>query len=336
MKKMTLLMAALLIKSLCANAEPSLTQTPADNNKNNTTQQSMQTKEGLPASCINSEVTGQGKPIILIPGFSNDQRVWKAQTKALSKTHQVHLISLAGYAGQSPCLYKSGFLSTVSEQLIDYIENNKLQDVTLVGHSLGGLLSMKLAIEKPNLFSHIISVDGLPFIGPIFTRDNNTEINDIAFQAKQIKTMYKQASPSQIEFMTQQGMAVQTNSLTGQKEILDMAKTSDSATLGDSIFDVMSTDLRPDLHKITSKLLLIGASGGFSSQAEHQYIKALYQAQLFDKVDAELVMNTNAKHFVMYDDSDWLTDRIIDFISVKNSNVNFNKSNHSIISKKGN
>ena len=63
--------------------------------------------------------------------------------------------------------------------------------------------------------------------------------------------------------------------------------------------------------KISASLLLIGASGGFNSEPEHTFIKSLYKEQLSDKQDASLIMNTNAKHFIMFDDGEWLTDQLL-------------------------
>lgn len=267
--------------------------------------------------CFKASVQGTGKPVILIPGFSNDNRVWLEQEKALKKGYQVHSLSLSGFAGTATCNYKGKYLNEVTEQILTYIEYNQLNAVSVIGHSMGGLIAMNVAIQQPTNFKHIIAIDGLPFIGPVYTRSNATTVSDISYQANQMRTMYKNATPEQITFMTQQGMQFQTNDSAAKQQILEMAKQSNSIVLGDAIYDVMTTDLRKQLHKISASLLLIGASGGFNSEPEHTFIRNLYKEQLSDKKDASLIMNTNAKHFIMFDDGEWLTDQLLNTLGAE-------------------
>lgn len=267
--------------------------------------------------CFKASVQGTGKPVILIPGFSNDNRVWLEQEKALKKGYQVHSLSLSGFAGTDTCDYNGKYLNEVTRQILTYIEHNQLNEVNVIGHSMGGLIAMNVAIQQPNKFSNIITIDGLPFIGPVYTRSNATTVSDISFQANQMRTMYKNATPEQITFMTQQGMQFQTDDSAAKQQILEMAKKSNSIVLGDAIYDVMATDLRKQLHKISASLLLIGASGGFNSEPEHTFIRSLYKEQLSDKKDASLIMNTDAKHFIMFDDGEWLTEQLLNTLGAE-------------------
>ncbi len=63
-----------------------------------------------------------------------------------------------------------------------------------------------------------------------------------------------------------------------------------------------------------SKILLLGASGRFSEQDNHLRIKNVYKAQLAEAPNAQLVMNTQARHFIMFDDSAWLNKQIVNFL----------------------
>lgn len=49
---------------------------------------------------LSVEVIGQGPDVILIPGFGCSREVWRATAERLKATHRVHLVQLAGFAGE--------------------------------------------------------------------------------------------------------------------------------------------------------------------------------------------------------------------------------------------
>ena len=108
------------------------------------------------------EVYGSGQPIILIPGYSCSGDVWKATVDNLKGNYQLHVLTLAGFAGVPPI--DTPILKTVKNDLIKYVKDNHLNKPVLIGHSLGAFMSLWVASEEPSLFSKILCVDGVPFI----------------------------------------------------------------------------------------------------------------------------------------------------------------------------
>lgn len=266
-------------------------------------------------SCIQVTKTGKGPVVFLIPGFSNDSRVWAQTTQHLKASFEVHNISLAGFASNPACSKSTDIYNAAMTDIEKYAANQKLSNVTLIGHSMGGLLSMNMGIRNPNVFTKVLSVDGLPFIGSIFTQNNETQVADVALQAEQMQQFYANASPEVIADMTKRGLFVQTDNKDGQQQIVAMAQQSDPTTLGAAIKAVMTTDLRSTLHKYTGELLLIGASGGFTSEAQQQAIEQLYAEQVATAPNSQVKMNTKSKHFVMFDDVTWLNQTIQSFLT---------------------
>ena len=54
------------------------------------------------------EVIGEGKPVLLISGLMSDSRIWQHTAAALKQDYQLHLISVAGFAGLIAGLVKNG------------------------------------------------------------------------------------------------------------------------------------------------------------------------------------------------------------------------------------
>lgn len=261
-------------------------------------------------SSFTHSASGQGQDVILIPGLMSDGRVWEKTAEALSVKNRVHIISIAGF-GRTPTK-QSNSIKAVKIELLDYI--SKLDKPVVIGHSLGGFLALSLAIDKPDTIGGVISVDGLPFIGPIFTRNPNTQVSDVSGQANYIKGHYAKLSSKQLRDEVSRGIYIQARSEEAQSVVLDMSSLSDGSTVGEVMYELMTTDLRPTIHNIKADVMLLGASGAMPNDAGKDQAENLYAQQFESLPSATVVMNRKAHHFIMLDELDWLLDQINNFL----------------------
>lgn len=261
---------------------------------------------------ISVEVKGNGQPVLLIPGLMSDSRVWQETAELLGSNFQYHFVSVAGFAGKEAISDIS--LEQVHTDLSHYLESAKLENVIVIGHSMGGFLAYKLALSQPKHIAKAISVDGLPFIAPIFTRTNHTRAADVMHYAKQMKTRYHLANNKSFEALITASLPIQANTPEAQTRVFNMAKDSEPLSVGNFIYDLMTTDLRERLKETSVPLLLLGASGAFKADAEHQAIESLYKGQFDKNLNAKVVMNREARHFIMFDDISWLVAQLKLFI----------------------
>jgi pimeloyl-ACP methyl ester carboxylesterase len=258
-------------------------------------------------------VEGQGKAIILIPGLMSDQRVWQQLAKALKPHYQLHFISLAGFAG-TPAPTAGLKLTRVTSELAAYIQHQQLKQPILIGHSMGAFLAFQLASSYPRLTGKIIAVDGLPYLAPVFSRDSSTTVAQMTPQAKMLQQYYQQMTSAQLAESAKQGMAIQVSKEEDAAIISEMARQSDPATVGAVIAELLTTDLRSEVHKIQQPVLLLGAGGALASDSMRPAVQALYQQQINTIPQAKLDFNWQARHFIMWDQPDWLLAQITDFI----------------------
>ncbi|MBY0419697.1 MAG: alpha/beta hydrolase [Pararheinheimera sp.] len=266
-----------------------------------------------PAPSFQVQVEGKGKAIILIPGLMSDQRVWQQLATALKPNYQLHLVSLAGFAG-TPALTTPLKLTQVTSELAAYIQHQQLKQPIVIGHSMGAFLAFQLASSYPQLTGKVIAVDGLPYLAPVFSRDSTTTVTQMAPQAKMMQQFYQQMTAVQLAESAQQGMAIQVSQQEHAAIITKMAGTSDPATVGAVIAELLTTDLRSEVHKIQQPVLLLGAGGALPSAAMRPAVQALYQQQINTIPQAKLDFNWQARHFIMWDQPDWLLAQITDFI----------------------
>lgn len=260
------------------------------------------------ADSFTVEVIGNGKPVIMIPGLMSDARVWRPTAEVLSDDHQLHLISIAGFAG-TPAI-SGELLPRVQRDLLNYIEQQQLQQPAVVGHSLGAFLAFSLASSAPSKVGTIIAIDGLPYLAPVFSRDANTTVAQVTPQAEYFRTLYQGMNAEQLANMASQGVQAQATSVAHQQQVVAMAKASDPASVGQALYELLTTDLRGQVHNIQSEVLLIGASGALQSEEQRKAATELYQQQLDTIAKATLEFNADSRHFIMLDQPSWLNRRI--------------------------
>lgn len=253
------------------------------------------------------EVIGEGKPVLLIPGLMSDSRVWQQTASALKGDYQLHLISVAGFAG-TPAL-AGELLPRLQQDLLQYINQAQLQKPAIVGHSLGAFMAFALASSAPEQIGTVIAVDGLPYLAPIFSRNSATQVADMQQQAMQLKAYYQQLNGAQLKAGAAQGIFIQARAPEHQQQVLEMAAASDSQSVGQAMYELLTTDLRPQVAAIQSKVWLLGASGALP-EAQQAQVQALYQQQINTIANATLVMNTSSRHFMMLDEPEWFISQV--------------------------
>jgi pimeloyl-ACP methyl ester carboxylesterase len=113
------------------------------------------------------EIHGTGRPILALHGFAASTYEWRDYVAALSATHQLILVDLKGH-GRSPKPRDRRY--AVREQaslVLAFIREHGLQNVTVIGHSLGGFVALLAVLQAPELFERLILIDTLAYRQPI-------------------------------------------------------------------------------------------------------------------------------------------------------------------------
>ena len=105
--------------------------------------------------------TGEGQPILLIPGAFSTYRHWNRVIPYLSKHYKLLCMDYLG-AGDSD-KPKSGFRYTIEEQadlIVKMMETLHIPQIDIVGVSYGGAIALNLAARYPERVGKIVSIEG--------------------------------------------------------------------------------------------------------------------------------------------------------------------------------
>jgi len=246
------------------------------------------------------EVYGKGQPIILIPGYACSGDVWKATVDALKGNYQLHILTLAGFAGVPPI--DTPILKTIKTEIIKYVKENHLNQPVLIGHRLGAFMSLWIASEEPSLFSKILCVDGVPFLA---------SMSNPSITAEEIKTMtnyFKQMPDKEFEESQFKTMLNMVSDSTNARLITKWSAASDRKTLVYTWTELNTIDLRNEIAKINIPVLILGSTYG-TKEASQKMLN-----EQFSQLRNKTIIIVPTKHFIMYDDPIWFVEEVKNFL----------------------
>ena len=254
-------------------------------------------------------VSGKGQPIILIPGLTSDGSVWKETIASMDKKYEFHVLTLPGFAG-NPSIENltDNYLERMRDEIIAYTKKKKLKNPILIGHSLGGFLALSIAIKNPNLPSKLIIIDSLPYLPAI----RNPAITPETAKAYAIN--YRKGMMAKGNLPLKKKKENQRSFLKwmiADPKKIDLAITwyldSDNKTVAQAMYEMNTTDLRDQLDKIQTPVLVLGSwiAGKPYGATKNGALKS-YKAQYIKLKQLRIDMSDKGKHFIMWDDPEFI------------------------------
>jgi len=247
---------------------------------------------------LSVEVIGSGPDLVLIPGFGSSREVWRVEAERLKATHRVHLVQLAGFAGEPWTHGDGAFVQPVIDELARYIADRGLARPAVIGHSMGGLSGLMLAQQYPDRVGRVMSVDSLPFYSALFGPQVTAEM---------AQPFADQAAAGILSADEAGFRASQTQSAIGlardpatRAAMVEWSMASDRHAMAAAIREVMTTDVRPGLAAMTTPvwaLYAADADGG----APAAMADGVWGRDYAALPGVRLIRVDGSRHFIMAD-----------------------------------
>ena len=102
-------------------------------------------------------ITGQGPPLLLLHGIGDSSASWLPVMEGLGRTHTVIAPDLLGH-GNSDKPRADYSVAAYANGMRDLLEVLGVDDVTVVGHSLGGGVAAQFAYQYPERCQRLVLV----------------------------------------------------------------------------------------------------------------------------------------------------------------------------------
>ncbi|HEY9107817.1 MAG TPA: alpha/beta hydrolase [Roseateles sp.] len=257
------------------------------------------------------DIVGQGRPVLMIPGLNSAGAVWTETCAALQPGVQCHIVQLPGFAG-APAVATDNFLAGMRDRLLAYADDRKLDRPAVIGHSLGGVLALQMAAEKPGRFDRLVIVDSLPFLAGL----RGMTAEQARGMAGGMRQQMLGASKEQWEAGTRQGAGGMSRNPANMERVVAWGLDSDRATTAQAMSELWGEDLRPLLRRIATPTLVLGSWAAYAPMgATLESTKGIFTAQYADLKGAKIAMSQAGYHFLMWDDADWLVGEVKAFLA---------------------
>jgi pimeloyl-ACP methyl ester carboxylesterase len=248
--------------------------------------------------------------MILIPGFASSGEVWEGIVAHYQERFECHILTLAGFAG-APASGEDAVMPLVREQLAAYVAAHQLDKPVVVGHSMGGVIALSLAAEHPEAVGQLVVVDSLPYL-PAANEPSATpsSLNEMALG---FRNMLMSQPLDQRRAYQRRVLPTLISDKAKVEVALDWSMQSEGQTLGQAFYEMMTTDLRPELGRIHAPALVVASWAG-TPGATRASVEQVFHSQYAGLSGVRIAMADRARHFIMWDDPSWLMQQMDSFL----------------------
>ena len=249
------------------------------------------------------ERSGSGKPVLFLPGFGSSGKVWD-QVVLKFPGHESLTLTYAGFDGVGSIGFP--WYGQISTELINFVEDNNLKELTIVGHSMGGNLALELVRALPDRIDRLVLVDALACMREVMMP--GVAAGALSYDSPYNEQLLKMSPADFQAYAGQmaQGMATDTQD---QQQLKDWMLAADRETFVKGYTDLLKVDLRAGLDSIETPVLILVADQPYGDQAM-ETMKNQYSGL----PNKEFKMAKNSRHFIMMDQPQWLVQELHRFI----------------------
>ncbi|WP_300635249.1 alpha/beta hydrolase [Pseudomonas sp.] len=269
--------------------------------------------ETVNQGAISVRVQGSGTDVILIPGFASSYEVWADLASRLRQSHRLHLVQVAGFAGSAAVPDPEGrVVAPAVEAIAEYIRSQRLEAPVIIGHSLGGEVALMLGARHPDQVGRLMIVDAMPFytllFDPFATRETATP------HAAAMRDAMLAATPEQAQTMQQASIARLAKTEAVRPALVAAGINSDRNTMANAMYELMVTDLRPELGRIKVPVEVVYAYDPlYGIEASH--VDAMFRNAYVSTPDISFRRIDGSFHFIMLDQPELFVGAVIEFLS---------------------
>ena len=268
---------------------------------------SLVTEQGI----VHYEAYGRGRPVLLLHGWLNSWAIWRPTVELLGKEFRLYALDFLGFGESGSQTEKTENFSVSNFVLMvnEFMDRMAIKKAPLVGHSMGGTVSLSTAIQFPDKVVKVIVV-GSPIQGtslsPLLKLAAYRGWTGLAQTAPGLYNVFQAGFNPFLKryayFMAKDGKAV------GTMLTSDVSKLT-AAPFFESIGTLRQTDLRSSIGALNMPVLgMYGKKDIIVSPGQAKVLKECLPS-------SKIAWFEGSGHFPMMDESDRFHAEVRDFLN---------------------
>ena len=200
---------------------------------------------------IHYTVEGNGPDVVFVHGWGASRRMWDHVTPAMKEHFRCWSLDLPGCGDSDKPVDHWYSIPNFTALVRGFMVGHGLKQVRLVGHSMGGMISLNLAARHPELVRQLVAIN------PVVT--GNSHLRRLAHPGTRRKVLQwlLSISPRVLEPLLTTGSALRVHGVHHiRRRTEDFFKITPGALLS-SGRAILAYDLTPQLQRITAPTLVI-------------------------------------------------------------------------------
>jgi len=248
---------------------------------------------------VHYEVYGRGRPVILLHGWLGSWGLWQETMTQLGRYYRTYALDFWGF-GESGKKRESYAVQDFVSLVDQFMEQLGIVQAPLVGHSMGGTVSLLVAIQYPQRVSRTVVI-GSPIAG-----------SSLSFLLKMFGRRLVAYIVHNNPWILRIGFRILAPLYTRDRRWPEMMDRDLSQTTLESflmsIASLRRTDLRPQLPQI--KIPAMGMYGDKDVVVNPQQWRPMLEGIPHARVERF----HNAGHFIMLDEPQKFSETLLDFL----------------------
>ena len=207
---------------------------------------------------LEHDALGAGDPaIVFLHGWCCDRSYFAPQVDHFSASHRVVAVDQRGHGKTAPAADGDYSINTFAADAAELIETLALDRPVVVGHSLGGVISLALAASRPELVRGVVMVDPAPIVVSDEMRPMFEQVVDLVSTIEGRKGFVA-------------GMFAPSDDEARKAQIIDAMSGADDAIAVAALAGLLDFDGPAALRACTVPIATIGSAGPTNTQAQLQ------------------------------------------------------------------
>ena len=262
------------------------------------------------------EMRGKGPtPMVLIPGTMCDWTVWQAFMDRNADKYTMYAVTLPGFGGSAAPKRDENdkgtpWIDNAVAAVQKMIAEKNLKSPVIVGHSLGGLVALRVGAAMGDKAGKIVTVDGPPVmpLGPGFQGAKRAEMIEQTLGSA-LRNLGEEQWNGQRKTMFQ-------SMVTDSKRAAELGEMASKTTRDAAVeyyIELLKTDATPERPKMTAPTLAMAALDPTQTDDRRKG----WTEQMAKAPKATVIFFEQTRHFIMDDRTTEFDAAIAGFVAGK-------------------